>query len=228
MINLNEESIALYSTYDSNTLNKYRKSTAKMQSAVNREIVGEISNKSYSQMLDMGCGDGQRSSYIAHEAKIQHLKMIDNSKNMVDICKASGLKVSMTSAENFSSDRVFDVILCICNVLGHTENKEAVLLNIHKHLSPSGVAFIGINNRFNFRKYGLFALKNIVKDVMGISNGLYKLPDGFHVYIHSPFELDDTIRRLFKYKKMYFDHSTGKITSWPFGQLLYVMEKDNS
>jgi len=112
-------------------------------------ILSELENLKPHSMLDIGCGNGQRtllfSKYVSD--KIHGIdyseKMIDEanrllSKQSEDICK----KLSFETADinNFSKSETYDVIIscrCIINQTSH-ENQLKLFESLHKRLNNGG------------------------------------------------------------------------------------------
>ncbi len=102
------------------------------------------------------------------EAGLDTIVLLEPSQQMVKSCptatevwaiRAEELGSSQLAAKGFSSDRQFDVIICLWNVLGHIRpqaNRAHVLREISTRLSPQGVLFVDVNHRYNILSYGLW------------------------------------------------------------------------
>lgn len=107
-------------------------------------------------MLDIGAGDGLRAQRIAEAAGIAGLTLLEPSAAMRDLWGGTPKAWPLRAEELHLKDGAFDVITCLWNVLGHVfpEPKRAeVLGEIARLLSPSGLAFIDVNNRENRLQY---------------------------------------------------------------------------
>jgi 2-polyprenyl-3-methyl-5-hydroxy-6-metoxy-1,4-benzoquinol methylase len=124
-------------------------------------------------LLDVGAGDGTRTSIIAQGARLDDAVLLEPSSEMARNCR-DGAEIWAMRAEELGSPeqagvgavgdrsphgRRFDVITCLWNVLGHirpADNRSHVLCELGRMLSPRGVLFLDVNHRYNIRSYGLF------------------------------------------------------------------------
>jgi len=96
------------------------------------------------EVLEFGCGTG--STAIAHAPYVKHIHAIDISSKMIKIARvkaeAKNLKnvtfKQSTIDELSVSDQTFDVVLGL-SILHLLENKEEVIVNVHKMLKPGGL-----------------------------------------------------------------------------------------
>lgn len=109
-------------------------------------------------LLDVGAGDGTRAFHIAKQTGITEIVLLEPSAGMRRNAPATA-EIWPQRAENVHSDRHFDVITCLWNVLGHIPSTEArigVLAGLAGLLTPQGRMFLDVNHRYNLRSYGGF------------------------------------------------------------------------
>ncbi len=196
---------------------------------------------SASSLLDVGSGDGARAEAIARNAGIADVILLEPSAGMRSLMHTSR-EVWTSRIEDLPvTGRRFDVITCLWNVLGHvpsTENRLRALRNMHSLLSPSGVLFADVQNRYNARSYGVLAtLGRWLHDRMAPSadNGdvtvrwaseAGELITYGHVF--TPREMADLVAEagLKIVKQNFVDYRTGELCSSPFaGSMFFVLSR---
>ena len=111
-------------------------------------------------LLDVGAGDGSRSSRIAATGGIPRVVLLEPSTKMSSDISARFELWRMRAEElnaGVTRDR-FDVITCLWNVLGHIqsfEQRARVLNTAAQLLSPNGLLFVDVIHRYNVRSYGM-------------------------------------------------------------------------
>lgn len=110
-------------------------------------------------MLDIGSGDGMRAVRIARRIGASYLVLSEPSEGMHELCRAQNAdEIWRASAQSLpESERRFEVITCLWNVLGHLSGREArvaALTAMRRLLAPGGQIFCDVNNRHNARAYG--------------------------------------------------------------------------
>jgi len=210
-------------------------------SAVNNFIKREAG--SIKTIVDVGSGDGKRSSMISDLLDNKSLTLIDSSIGMINLARnipdALIVKGDISSTE-FKLENKYDIALCLWNVLGHIEfdNRKVALKNLASLIYNQGIIFLDVNNRYNISHYGIKnVLKNICRDmfVPRKSNGDFELNIDTNkgkinttVHIFNPYEIE----RLFKsagliiLKREIISYDTGEIKDnfWN-GQLVYKLTK---
>jgi ubiquinone/menaquinone biosynthesis C-methylase UbiE len=96
------------------------------------------------EVLEFGCGTG--STAIAHAPHVEHIRAIDISPKMIEICrrKAAGAGVENITFEEGSIEDLdapegsFDAVLGL-SILHLLEDKEAAIAKVHGLLKPGGV-----------------------------------------------------------------------------------------
>jgi 2-polyprenyl-3-methyl-5-hydroxy-6-metoxy-1,4-benzoquinol methylase len=139
---------------------------------IERLVIARVPAGSRS-LLDVGAGDGVRTSIIAQGAGLHDAVLLEPSVEMARNCR-SPAEFWAIRAEELGSPghdgnrprplhspegRRFDVITCLWNVLGHirpAENRAHVLCELEGLLSARGVMFLDVNHRYNVGSYGLF------------------------------------------------------------------------
>ena len=191
--------------------------------------------------LDAGAGDGIRSMILAQSVKAKYTILIDSSREMVRLSKASNaLEVHHTSIADYKSQYKFKLITCLWNVLGHINSKgERIesLINLGNMLDNDGIMIIDVSNKYNIN-YGIHnVIKNLLTDYTpfksyksGWFNFRFKNQE-LPVYLHSPKEFRKMVQQAgLKIVKFYgVDYSTGKVrvNSIFQGQSVFVIEKNN-
>lgn len=137
---------------------QYSASRQRYLDAVDREVLARIPVGAGS-LLDIGSGDGVRALSLARRAGIATVVLSDVSAAMVQRCRAlRPTAVWHAAAEELpDSDRRFDVITCLWNVLGHVEERAGrrrALARMRALLQPGGRLFLDVNNRYNAAAYG--------------------------------------------------------------------------
>jgi len=189
--------------------------------------------------LDAGGGDGLRTEKISSLLKPNYTILIDSAPEMIALAKLRSIDdVFCKKITEFKSDIRFNLITSLWNVLGHMDTKKErikSLINLKKHLSRNGVLIFDVNNRYNLN-YGLKnVIFNMINDLMPRyekKNGWYTFQyknNNFPVYLHSPFELIETLKSSgFSNIKIFsVDYSTGKVYNNYFMGQLFVVAKKN-
>jgi len=125
--------------------------------AIDRLIVANLP-KHPSSLLDVGAGDGRRGEKVARDAGIGNIVLIEPSSGMRKLIDPHRKVWSDRIEDIRISNRRFDVITCLWNVLGHVRPAEQRLLalkNMRSLLSREGTLFLDVNNRYNARAYGV-------------------------------------------------------------------------
>ena len=210
-------------------------------SAVNNFIKQETGT--VETMVDVGSGDGKRSRQISELLNIKNITLIDNSEGMIDLAQNIPgvfiMKMDISSTES-KSDKKYDLVLCLWNVLGHitADKRKIALRNIASLVNNNGIIFLDVNNRYNIANYGIKSVfKNILKDIFipKKSNGDFDLKidiDGTRintiVHIFRPIEIENLLKSagLHISKRKIIDYKTGKIKDYFWqGQLVYKLTK---
>lgn len=211
-------------------------------SAINRFITRET--KEAERMIDIGSGDGKRSTEIAKSIKVSNLTLVDNSPGMISLLeKLPGVSVVCRdiSDEAFELTQRFDIVTCLWNVLGHIptpEKRKIAIKNMKKLAMPGGFIYLDVNNRYNTLQYGLPSVaKNVFWDTIepNSSNGDFELEFKTkeeivktEVHIFSPFEMNELLKSagLRIVKKQIINYQTGnECKSILGGQLVYKLSK---
>jgi SAM-dependent methyltransferase len=217
---------------------KYSREKAVYLEAIDQIVIRNIPANAHS-LLDVGSGDGIRAAEIARQKNIKALVLSEPSSAMVDLCnKIPNCEVWHLSAEDLpKTDRRFDVITCLWNVLGHISNQEKRLIalkKMHDLINPEGVIFIDINNRYNAGSYGWGEIiKRIGYDTIFPHNNkvdaVYELKIEDKIitgrgHLFTPQEITNLLQRAgLQIKHRYIvDYKTGKSMSFVLcGQLLF-------
>lgn len=116
------------------------------------------------KLLDVGCGDGIISHFVAE--KVKTIYGIDNLQSELVRAKKRGLRVQFVDLDSqdfpFQSG-YFDTVTCL-DVIEHVRNPEALLLQIHRVLKNKGKLIIATPNiRFSNHVFELVLKGNFPK-----------------------------------------------------------------
>lgn len=213
---------------------KYEKSIT----LVDRLVSEEISKNS--NILEIGCGNGKRSSRLIRILSPRNFIAIDSSSNMVKSSRRRGINAHVDDIKKYSSDYKFDGVICLWNTFGHIGDKnEAIdaLLSVANLLSSQGIFLLDLNNRYNFSHYRFSAILNLIRDVLHPSydNGNFsfgaevkreKILTKVHIFTQREIKslLSETGLRIEKI--YYYNYKSGELCASQFkGQMLLVVKK---
>jgi SAM-dependent methyltransferase len=221
---------------------EYSRTKAEYLNAVDQLLIRFISDEADS-LLDVGAGDGLRAARLTQSRQIQKLVLVDPSDVMAKYCRQqNATEVWCATAEELpESDRRFDVITCLWNVLGHVPSHDGRLMALRRMrslLAEGGQIFLDVNNRYNARAYGwLSTLGRVLYDKVkpSVTNGDVTFiwhVDGrviqAHGHVFTPREMSDLISRsrLKVARRFIVDYRTGRLRRSVFaGQLLYELRR---
>lgn len=209
-------------------------------SSVDRIIV-DNAPKGAKSLLDVGAGDGVRGMALAKMLKISSIVLCDYSAEMILRCKELRPdEVWQAAAEDLpETNRRFDVIICLWNVLGHLKGRSErvqALKNMSALLAKNGRIFFDVNNRHNASAYGWLkvfcriAIDSISPDERrGDASFDWKIGDKVfpamgHLFTPSEIEgiINDSGLRLLQ--RVAVDYASGTPAKSPLkGQLVYMV-----
>lgn len=219
---------------------EYADKKATYLSAVDRFILNHAPSRP-SSMLDVGSGDGVRGMALARQLGIASVVLSDYSAEMAARCRELGPSdVWQTAAQDLpETDRRFDIITCLWNVLGHLPDRASrikALVRMKALLSGRGVIFFDVNNRHNAAAYGwVKVIGRIILDTMqhddrrGDANFDWKIGDKVFPamgHLFTPGEIETIIREsgLRVRKRIAVDYTSGVASQSPLrGQLAYCL-----
>jgi len=113
------------------------------------KVVRLFKKNKVKRILDLGCGVGSLSFYMA--SKENDVTGVDISKNAIDVANQSSkiilhkgkAKFLNKRIESLSFDNKFDFILA-SEILEHTKNDDLILKKINFFLKPGGVSIISV------------------------------------------------------------------------------------
>jgi len=210
-------------------------------------LVARIAPGSQS-LLDVGAADGERAASIASRCGIRQVVLLEPSAEMRKRALGStemwGIRAEDLTDDNPETDRHFDTITCLWNVLGHIrpdESRVHALTQLARRLTPAGILFLDVNHRYNVRSYGLiktgvrFVGDNVFPGerrgdvtVSWAAGGNLRRTYG-HVFTHG--EVMDLARRsgLSLQERIVVDYDDGQIRCHAFqGNLFYVFRARSS
>lgn len=210
--------------------------------SIDRLVISRLTGTS---LLDVGAGDGVRAARLAEQAGLERLELVEPSSSMASLCRRVCPVVHTVPIQEFQpSDRVFDNVTCLWNVMGHIpgfQGRVDALVKMSSLLSPDGSLHLDVHNRYNIRAYGLRnVLRNMLKDLVhpGRENGEREfdlvLQDRRlrgRGYLFSPSEIRATIRAagLRVVRHAVIDYETGVPRKSSFqGQLYFELSAEKS
>lgn len=114
-----------------------------------REVLQNHIFSNNEKVLDIGCGDGTISSFVAKE-KVPYGSVmgIDASSSMIEWAQMHHHEKNVTfeiaKAETFNFDNLFDLIISF-SCLHWIDDQQIVWNNIRKHLKIGGLALVSLN-----------------------------------------------------------------------------------
>lgn len=143
----------------------------------NRFIKSILQPMKINSLIDVGCGNGQRTLFFSQFVKNRVLG-IDYSKKMINYAKQTlshnssrvkkKVEFSCSDIHDFKSKEIFDVVVCCRNFVNQTNSKNQIKLFkiLHKKLRPGGSLIIAESSlegikRLNSirREFGLDEIK---------------------------------------------------------------------
>lgn len=238
-----EDPVAAYDVLAS----EYRTFSARRETylrSIERRIVTALPAERRS-MLDIGAGDGIRSSRIAGEAGIHKLVLVEPSLGMSDLSRSADLwRVRAEDVNPSVIAERFDVITCLWNVLGHVpthEKRLRVLSAASQLLTERGRFFIDVIHRYNVRSYGwIRTAGRAFFDLVAFSpaNGdvtaRWKVKEHAistygHVFSHREIAAMVRVAGLEIVHRVVVDYETGELHKSPFlGNLFYVLRRSST
>jgi SAM-dependent methyltransferase len=135
-----------------------------------RQLLGDLNGK---RILDLGCGDGSLSLQYA---RTNSVTLVDLSPRMLERARENTpqeardrVRYVSCTAEAFTSDDRFDVVLCV-GLLAHVGSVERTVQTVAHHLAVGGRCILQItdSDRWMGRTLiGLFSLRMRVRDRAG-------------------------------------------------------------
>lgn len=137
-------------TWDAETYKK----TSKTQTSLALSILENVSFRGNEKVLDVGCGDGRITAYIATQLVPQGKALgIDASDNMIGLAKENfpsqqfqNLSFELLPVQKLNLLQQFDVVVSF-NALHWVKEQIQALKNIYNALKPEGRAIILIHPR---------------------------------------------------------------------------------
>ncbi|MBU5439066.1 class I SAM-dependent methyltransferase [Tissierella sp. MSJ-40] len=114
-------------------------------------------NKNPHKVLEMACGTGNLSYYLAKEG--YQLTCFDFSSDMLTIAydklyKFKNLKLLNQNMINFKINNVFDCIISICDSINYITDEKDLLdtfINVRNHLEEGGIFIFDINSYYKLK-----------------------------------------------------------------------------
>ena len=225
----------------------YYRAYAEKKSAYINEvnaIICEYAPTGTKSMLDIGAGDGVRAVNVAQQIGVDHLVLLEPSREMAKLCQGLPVAAVWNNTSDELPDRhavPFHLATAMWNVLGHIPNRTSRVRALKKTaalLAPGGRIILDVNNRHNASAYGtarVFArrvIDSILPDERRGDIEFFwtvedrKIPAKGHLF--TPREMAGIIRDAgLKISRIYaVDYMTGRRTeNLTAGQLVYILER---
>jgi len=132
-----------------------------------REIIAKLGLQGHEHLIDLGCGDGKVSAYIAERLPTGAVLGIDNSPEMIDLAnrtfppsRCPNLTFTYMDVSNIDVERRFDI--AFSNAALHwVKDHRAVLAGVRTCLKPGGRAVFQMGGKGNAMGGGLALLEII-------------------------------------------------------------------
>lgn len=227
--------------YDSAAAHYVEMSTGRCEylRGVDQIVIQNLKDIHAQNLLDIGAGDGRRSKFLANALGIKQVIAVESSLKMAaeareQLGEKNVLVGDATKLE--FPEEYFDGVVSLWNVFGHIPSREgriAVLNKISKSLKPGGRCIIDVNNRYNARHYGWWAVvRNVFNDaIRKRDGGWFPLQIGGvegKVYIHRPAEFENYLpeANLKVERTHYIGYESGAVRKMPWqGQFVYVLSR---
>ena len=119
--------------------NYYKNSSSQNEAA--EHFFKHLSFSGSENILDIGCGDGKITAYLAAQVPSGSVMGIDTSRSMIDFAKEkfdfSNLDFSLDSAETMDFDNAFDWVVSF-TALHWIKNHRQLVHNVNKSLRKGG------------------------------------------------------------------------------------------
>lgn len=145
------------STYNWNAKDYQQNSTAQKQWA--KELIEKLSLIGSEDVLDLGCGDGNVTSEIAHRVQDGTVIGIDNSSSMITLASQQypashypNLAFKLMDARELAFENQFDVVFSNA-VLHWIKDHKPVLAGLFKSLKPDGKILLQMGAKDGVREY---------------------------------------------------------------------------
>jgi len=200
--------------------------------AVEKFVLTRVVEVDAKNLLDVGSGDGKRLARILEQHQFEIVTAVEPSVNMFRKLEELNLKIEIQNStiENFKTEKKYDLILCLWNVIGHTDDLDKFLLQLRTFLKPGGTVIIDFNNKFNIKQYGLINVLMNLLSLIGLGSqnrqrGVFPLDGVNFVKVWSRYEFNKASRKHFKnHQYKYLNYQTGKIEKSQFaGQVVVCM-----
>jgi 2-polyprenyl-3-methyl-5-hydroxy-6-metoxy-1,4-benzoquinol methylase len=171
-------------------------------------VYNELLNKD-TIVLDLGCGTGRWTKYVANKVKL--VEAVDPSEAILSAHKLTSdlpnVRITQASVSNIPfDDESFDFIICL-GVLHHIPDTQKALIDLCKKMKPNGhlllYLYYSLDNRGRLYKL-LFHISSIIRKVVAsLPSGLKKLVcDLIALLVYFPFvSLNRFLKGLFGNKK---------------------------
>jgi 2-polyprenyl-3-methyl-5-hydroxy-6-metoxy-1,4-benzoquinol methylase len=192
------------SNLDETTVSSFGEEWLKFNSFTEKEIkiVGDqyfdivdksiLTNESF--VLDIGCGSGRWTKYVANKVKV--VEAVDPSEAVITASKLIGdlpnVRITQASVSNIPfEDESFDFIICL-GVLHHIPDTQQALIDLCKKLKPNGhillYLYYSLDNRGTIYKF-IFNTSTLFRKIISKLPHTFKkiICDIIAIIIYMPF-----------------------------------------
>jgi len=132
-----------------------------------RETIAKLGLKGHEHLIDLGCGDGKVSAYIAERLPAGTVLGIDNSQDMIDLAgrtfppsRCPNLAFKQMDVCAIDTSRHFDIAFSNA-VLHWVKDHRPVLKGVRECLKPGGRVLFQMGGKGNAQEVGLALLEII-------------------------------------------------------------------
>ena len=221
----------------SSTYHQVFKARKKYLDSIDQEILNFFNSITIDIILDVGIGDGiranryltkynfsQKNFYGLEPSKKMYLKALNNFEEKQNIINKD--------LESYQTQKKFDLILSLWNVIGHVSNLENFIKKASQLINHDGYFIFDYNNIYNLKEYGLKSfLSNFVL-------GFFKNKINFKIVNNSDYTLINYYKpsyilnvlssNNFKIiKKIFINYKDGSIGNILSGQTLLICKHES-
>ena len=200
--------------------------------SIDKEILNFLKSKMIESILDVGIGDGRRSiKYIT--------KLNFSQKNFYGLEPSSKMyakalhnfdekrNILNKNLESYQTEKKFDLIMCLWNVIGHVSNLEKFIKKASQLTNVDGYFVFDYNNIYNLKEYGLRSfLFNLARSFLH-NKFSFKITNNTNItlvnYYKSNYISEILSLNNFQIiRKIFIDYKDGSIGNFLNGQVLII------
>lgn len=134
-------------------------------------LVSSLLGHEVGNYLDIGCGDGVRTTNLHKKLSCGSTEGVDLSIRMIDKARASyhglhGVSFYQINGIKDISGEPRDLVTMLWNVIGHVpeESRLQFLKDIRRKIKKDGLLFLDVNNYYYYRYGRLRVVYRVIKD----------------------------------------------------------------